>query len=82
MPVASWRIGDEAEVLRNFGAPKRASELKYWWMALRKVLPALPKYEDAGINSRMTKIDVETIIMGGVYGGESWCLMVARKRSM
>ena len=84
MAVLEWRRHiDSADppVMRNMMAPKRAGELKYWWVEARKSVPSMPKWEDKGALV-VQDIEVETIILEGVLGGMRWRLVIARKRHL
>lgn len=76
MAVASFERAGAIPVMRNFPAPKRAAELKYWYKAARKVIPVLPEWHDRLVS--LTQIDIETIIIRD----KDWSLFIARKRNL
>lgn len=81
MAVALWSVWDGSTAIkRNFHPPKRAS-LKHWWMAVRKVVPSMPLYEDRGTET-LQDVSEEVIMLEGVRGGRQWRLTIARKRHM
>ncbi|MEB3067304.1 hypothetical protein, partial [Parvimonas micra] len=69
MAVVEWRRridGDEPPVMRNMMAPKRAGELKYWWVEARKAIPAMPKWDEKGPFT-IEDITIDTIILEGMF---------------
>lgn len=78
MAVAYFSTPGSIPVTRTFQIPKRASDLKYWWRAIRKAIPALPEWDES-FRSR-ADITVETIVIDDVAG--RWKLVVARKRQI
>lgn len=77
MAVASYRVGGQQLTMRHFHVPKRAGELKYWYAAARKAIPALPKWEPRF--GEGADITVETIILGWAPHHQ---LIIARKRQL
>lgn len=61
MAVADYRVNGRRIVMRNFHIPKRASELKYWYYAIARAMPQLPKFEPRFLEG--ADITVETIIL-------------------
>ena len=83
MAVVEWRrrLGsDDPPVMRNMMAPKRAAELKYWWVEARKVVESMPKFEEVVITKK--DLEVDTILLEGTYRGVPWSLAIARKRHL
>lgn len=81
MAVGTWKVGGALVGMRAFPAPKRAGELKYWWLAARRAIPSMPKFEARG-TTEVCDLTPETIIMSGNRGGIPWELIVARKKTL
>lgn len=80
MPVAVW-THHNLRVERNFEAPKRAGELRYWWRAAHKVLAAyssMPKWEMRGVTHDY-QLEIDWITLTGELNGSPWRLDIARK---
>lgn len=86
MAVASYRVEDGAgdvvfSAVRNFHPPARACELKYWYRAVRKVLPEMEPWRDSFANGAFMAEDV--IIMDGILDdNKSMSLTISRKKWM
>lgn len=78
MAVAYFSELGGVPIVRTFQIPKRASDLKYWWRAMRKAIPKMPEWDES-FRSR-ADITVDTIIIDDSDG--RWKLVVARKRQI
>jgi len=80
MAVADYRLNGKRVAMRAFEVPKRASELKYWYKAIERGMPSLPKFEPRYLVG--ADITPETIIMEWESNGQRHQLFVARKRRL
>jgi hypothetical protein len=80
--VADYSVNGRRVAMRNFEVPKRASELKYWYKAAKKSIPALPAFEPRFLVN--ADVDVESIILGWIDQGLMMrhLLIIARKRRL
>lgn len=80
MAIAEYHIAGKMVASRNFMVPKRASELKYWYYAVKVAIPRLPKFEPRFLVN--ADVSVETIILDWETNGFCHRLLIARKRTM
>jgi hypothetical protein len=80
MAVVDYRVNNRRVGVRTFMVPKRASELKYWYKAAQKALPAMPDWFD-GL-AQCADVTVETIIITWPDNGLEHMVTIARKRQL
>lgn len=81
MAIVDYRVDGKQIGMRHFEVPKRAAELKYWYVAAQRALPAMPKYEPRFLIG--ADITVETIILSWANdNGIRHTVIIARKRRL
>jgi hypothetical protein len=77
--VVDYRINGQQMGLRNFEAPKR-SDLKHWYRAARKAIPAIPELEPRMLVN--ADITWDTIIFHWQDKMDVHDVTIARKRRL
>lgn len=81
MAVVDYRVDGKQIGVRHFEVPKRAAELKYWYRAAQRAMPAMPKFEPRFLVD--ADITVETIFLSWMNDkGIRHDVIIARKRRL